>query len=134
MSDPSDTPRPTPTPAAEGEPSPTATKRDARPPPRRRLPPPRRPAPQAARRAEGEIPWLKPLLLLGGFLLFGAHLVFGRTDFNLVHRFLIAIPLIPLFWEAHRYHRVLRRLELPAGAYGLLIYYVTFSFSAFFNT
>jgi hypothetical protein len=134
MSDPSDTPPPTPPPADESEQSPTATKRDARPAPRRRLPPPRRPAAQAARRAEGEIPWLKPALLIGGFTLFGAHLAFGRTDFTIVHRGLIAIPLIPLFWEVHRYHQVLRKVELPTGIYALLIYYVTFCLSGFFNT
>ena len=134
MSDPSDPPSPPLPPADESEPSPTATKRDARPAPRPRLPPPRRAAPQVAQRAEGEIPWLKPTLFIGALLLIGAHLVFGRTDFNLAHRALIAVPVIPLFWEIHRYHRVLRKLELPAGAYALLIFYVTFSLSGMFNT
>ncbi len=134
MSDPSDTPSPAPPPADAGEPSPTATRSAANPAPRRRLPPPRRPAPRAAQRAEGEIPWLKPALPLGGFLLFGAHLALGRADFSLAHRALVAVPLIPLFWEAHRYHKVLRRLELPMGVYALLIYYVTFSFSGFVST
>lgn len=134
MSDPTDPPSPPPPPADASEPSPAATARAARPAPRRRPPLPRRPAPQAARHAEGEIPWLKPALFLGGLLLFSVHLVFGRTDFTLVHRALVAIPVIPLFWEVHRYHRVVRRLELPAGAYALLLYYVTFSLSGMFNT
>lgn len=80
------------------------------------------------------IPWLKPALLLGALALIGAHLVFGRTDFNLVHRALIAFPVIPLFWEVHRYHQVERRFELPVGAYGLLMYYVTFSIAGMINT
>lgn len=62
------------------------------------------------------------------------HLVFGRTDFDLSHRVLAVIPLFPLLWEIHRFHKVPRGTQLPFAVYAMLMNYVTFSFPALFNT
>jgi hypothetical protein len=134
MSDPSDPPSPAPPPAGEGSPLPTATTRDARPAPRRRPLPARRAEPAVEEGAAGRTRKLETAIIVAGFALFSAHLALGRTEFDVVQRFLVAIPVIPLFWELHRYHKLDHRLELPAGIFALLLYYVTFSLSAFFDT
>jgi len=80
------------------------------------------------------VPWLPQVLLLGGTVLVMMHLFFGRTDFELRDRVLAMIPLFPLLWEIHRFHKVPRGSQLPFAAYALLINYITFSWPALFNT
>lgn len=103
-------------------------RRPARRPPLRRGPPPPPPA------NRGDLPWLSNALLLIGAALVAAHLFFGRDDFALSHRALAVIPLFPLLWEVHRYHKLRRHKQLPFAAYALLYNYVTFSWPALFNT
>jgi hypothetical protein len=99
-------------------------------------PRPRGPArpPLAPAAQSGDVPWLQQALLLTGTVLVMTHLFFGRTDFELRDRVLAVIPLFPLLWEIHRFHKVPRGTQLPFGAYAMLVNYVTFSWPALFNT
>jgi hypothetical protein len=91
-------------------------------------PPPRRAA------TRDDIPWLSQALLVGGAALTMTHLFFGRADFELRDRVLAVIPLFPLLWEIHRFHKVPRGTQLPFAVYALLMNYITFSWPALFNT
>src|SRR4051812_2767922 len=73
------------------------------------------------------LPWMPQLLLVAGIVLTAFHLLYGRDDFTLGQRALAVIPLFPLLWEVHRFHKLRRHKQLPFAAYALLMNYVTFS-------
>jgi hypothetical protein len=93
----------------------------------------RPPAPVKVASAE-EFPQVRPILIFVGALMVCVHLLLGRNDFEMRDRLLCVVPIFPLLIEIDRFRKLPRGTELPFGVYALLVYYVTFSSAALFNT
>jgi hypothetical protein len=127
-------------PAAEEPLAPDAPIPSSPPPPSPRPPlprrpfvrtPPRVPLPSQDRAAQGL--GAKQWLGLGAVVLLLVHLAFGRAEFALPVRFLVATPGLLLIWEIYRYLDQDVKRELPFNALGLLYFYIAFSFPALFE-